>query len=327
MWETLLAVDFDKWACATYKANFPGVLVECGPVADYLGTLPAADVLLGGPPCQPFSQGGKREGEADQRDCIPDYLSAVEAVRPRHFLMENVAELLAPKHRQYLAGVVARMQAAGYHVEGRELDAVAFGTPQRRERAWYWGIRQDLYAAGMRHRWPRPTHSWPPQPAGMFGGELLPAVTVEQALGYPVRLRRLRGAGFLARGGPRRDHPACEPFPTIGTTFAIGGGGGLVVIEDGPDGERKRWRMTPDESARAQGMREDFAWPADISKTERYRVIGNGWACRMAAVMAAAVRAADPASRTTVDLFCGGGLGACGWHGRYWSRPGDPPAG
>jgi hypothetical protein len=64
-------------------ANFPGVRVECGPVADYLDALPDADVMLGGPPCQPFSDAGENEGEADDRDCIPDFCAAVERASPR----------------------------------------------------------------------------------------------------------------------------------------------------------------------------------------------------------------------------------------------------
>lgn len=60
-WDTLLAVDSDKWAAATYRANFPSVRVECGPVSDFISALPDADVILGGPPCQPFSDAGENE--------------------------------------------------------------------------------------------------------------------------------------------------------------------------------------------------------------------------------------------------------------------------
>ena len=66
-----------------------------------------------------------------------------------------------------------------------------------------------------------------------------------------------------------------------------------------------------------------MAWPAGISKTAMYRVIGNGWACGIAAALSRALATADPESKTTVDLFCGGGLGALGWNGRYWTLNSD----
>jgi hypothetical protein len=78
-------------------------------------------------------------------------------------------------------------------------------------------------------------------------------------------------------------------------------------------------RLTPLECLRLQSGPDDFAWPNKITKTAMYRVVGNGWASGMAAQMSAALAAADPGSRAVVDLFCGGGLGACGWHGRYWA--------
>ena len=57
-WQTLAAVDADKWACATYRANFPGVNVMQAMVADALPSLPACDVILGGPPLDGRPSGG-----------------------------------------------------------------------------------------------------------------------------------------------------------------------------------------------------------------------------------------------------------------------------
>jgi site-specific DNA-cytosine methylase len=65
-------------------------------------------------------------------------------------------------------------------------------------------------------------------------------------------------------------------------------------------------------------MPDGFIWPASVPKTARYRIIGNGWASLMARRMSEALAAADPESRTVIDLFCGGGVGAVGWHRRAW---------
>jgi site-specific DNA-cytosine methylase len=427
-WETVLAVDYDKWAVATYRANFPTVDVRQASVGDIIGDLREgmAAALKGGPPCQPFSDAGENEGESDARDCIPDFCAAVEKVKPRMFLMENVRGLLKERHLAYFGRVLARLEAAGYVVAHRVQDAVNYGVPQFRERVWVWGIRRDLYVDGIRHQWPRPTHAWPPPDPCMFGSELLPGVTVGQSLNLDGAIRQPRAPSQI-----RRDHPTDEPSPTVmgphggnrtlqlvmlqshadpavgidrpSPTLRSGGAGHdgccLRIVGGGTNphyaGEARterditdepsttiaaghthnalpgvveyRWsrykhppivptepsqtvqsqwhkgepngcllvsekpvtirRLTPQECARLQSCPDDFAWPEKITKTAMYRVIGNGWACGHGAAFSAAFAAADPDSRTVIDLFCGGGLGASGWHGRHWSyQPLTPEA-
>jgi len=65
------------------KGSELAAMVRTPHVADMLGALPYADVVLGGPPCQPYSSAGKRLGVDDARDCVPDFCAAIEAVRPR----------------------------------------------------------------------------------------------------------------------------------------------------------------------------------------------------------------------------------------------------
>lgn len=356
-WETLLAIDFDPWAARTYAANFPGIEVRCASVADELDRLPAADVLLGGPPCQPFSDGGDNEGESDERDGLPDFCAAVERVRPRQFLMENVTGLLKQRHRRYFGRILERLELAGYVVQHRVFDAANFGVPQFRDRVWVWGIRHDVVRWAKSadvdkggHRWPEPTHTWPAKEC-MFGGALATAITVGQALRFDGRVWMDRGAGMCERRGTvetttnspcytirgaamagikvqeyrwsdeyRAKHPPIrsdEPSQTVVGQWHKGEPSGCLLVSETPDTLIRR--LTPDECLRLQSGPDDFAWPNGISKTNRYRVIGNGWACGMAAHMSRALAAADPGSRTVIDLFCGGGLGACGWHGRYWS--------
>lgn len=429
----MLAIDFDKWAAATYRANFPGTHVECGAVADFVATMPAANIVIGGPPCQPFSDAGENEGESDDRDGMPDFIAAVAKVRPRMFLMENVRGLLKEKHLPYFGRVLAQLESLGYQVEYRVMDAVSFGVPQFRSRVWVWGIRHDVSA---RHCWPMRTHDWPPPEECMFGTALLPGVTVGQALGISGEIRQPRapsqirrdhptdepsptvmgphggnrtlmliqscadpaqtidrpsptlrsgGAGHdgcclrIIGGGSNPRHPGDErterditdepsttisvavgnampaikyhwsdamlqkhppaspasPAPTVQAKWAKGGAEGLIEVLNAPamtivGGNREPWpneeyrskfvrRLTPLECLRLQSGPDDFKWPAGIGKTAMYRVVGNGWASRMGAIFADAFRKVDPKSETVIDLFCGGGLGASGWHGRYWS--------
>lgn len=209
--KTILAIDFDKHAASTYAANFPDTKVLNRHVEDCISILPYADIVMGGPPCQDFSLAGKRLGDKGERNGIPDFIAAVRKVKPRHFLMENVDGLLSFADGKYAAKIFKEMTTAGYAVEVKTLDAVNFGVPQFRSRCWWWGIRADLFAAGMRHQWPAPTHCWPPQAEGLFGEHALKAgVTAGQALGIDGSMHKRRGASQI-----RRDHPTNEPHPTI----------------------------------------------------------------------------------------------------------------
>lgn len=404
-WRTLKAVDFDKAACAVYRANFPNVPVECGRVED--ADLPAADVILAGFPCQPHSFAGERKASEDERDGGDAFLAAIERVRPRMFLGENVAGILSSEGGKYVQRLVSRMESMGYRVEVETLDAVDYGVPQFRSRVWFWGIRNDL--RGVVHRWPNPTHMDPSKRGALFGEDHPPWVSCGEALGLGgVDIHRARGASV-----DRPDHPTSEPCPTIGdgsggsggvlrvvgqvshadeqrpidtpaSTLRSGGnghdsccvrvagvdeyryseamyakhppaapaapaapaptvqakwykGGAERLVSDDPIehtlpthtifGEPVKWirkgdqwmrRLSPRECARLQSVPDDFVWPDAVSKSARYRIIGNGVACGIVVHLSRALAEADPLSCTVVDLFCGGGLWACGWHGRAW---------
>jgi DNA (cytosine-5)-methyltransferase 1 len=123
-------IDADADCCLSYGGN----LGTCR--QEFLTTdsdLPSADIVIGGPPCQPFSVGGLQEGHADPRNGFPSFLSAIARIRPRLFLLENVRGLTY-RNRAYFEQVVQSFEALGYIVERRLLNAVHFGVPQNRER-------------------------------------------------------------------------------------------------------------------------------------------------------------------------------------------------
>jgi len=221
--KTILAIDFDEWACATYRANFPECEVRCAKVEDHRRNLPAADIIIGGPPCQGFSLAGEGLGEFDPRNGWPAAIECVAFGMPRMFLFENVARMLTARHIKYLRKVFTAFERLGYRVEMKRLDSVNFGVPQFRDRIWLWGIRQDVKA---RHCWPAPTHAWPWPEPGMFGDHgLARAVTTGWALG--ISHRQVDGVWFQGTGvdgvihkrrgasQERPDHPFREPAPTI----------------------------------------------------------------------------------------------------------------
>lgn len=91
------------------------------------------DIVIGGPPCQPFSRFGNQKGIEDARDGFPVFIDAVKRLKPRVFLFENVANILG-RHKWYLDLIVEELRKLGYMVEYRVLNAVDYGVPQNRER-------------------------------------------------------------------------------------------------------------------------------------------------------------------------------------------------
>lgn len=130
--------EMNQDACATYEANLKGAchrmfLTPTTP-------LPNAPVIIGGPPCQPFSVGGFQRGLHDSRDGFPSFISAVARGRPEIWLFENVRGLMY-QNKWYLKEIISALRGFGYIVEVRLLNVVNFGVPQNRERVVVVGHR------------------------------------------------------------------------------------------------------------------------------------------------------------------------------------------
>lgn len=121
----------DADACATYRHNLQQPCEQVTLAADT--SLPGADIVIGGPPCQPFSVGGHQRGGADARDGLPIFVAAIERIQPKLWLFENVRGLLG-RNKPYLDHIIARLYALGYSIDMRVLNAVEYGVPQNRER-------------------------------------------------------------------------------------------------------------------------------------------------------------------------------------------------
>ena len=90
-------------------------------------------IVIGGPPCQPFSRIGSQRGMEDARDGFPIFIDAIRRIRPKVFLFENVQNILG-RHKWYLDLIVQELSSLGYIVEYKVLNAVNYGVPQNRER-------------------------------------------------------------------------------------------------------------------------------------------------------------------------------------------------
>lgn len=117
--------------CDTYRKNLRS---ECHQEIITKDTeFPRARVLIGGPPCQPFSRRGKRKGQIDDRNGFPAFIEAVKKVQPDLWMCENVKGL-PEQSTSYFQSIIDQCKKLGYIVEHRTFQLVKFDVPQSRER-------------------------------------------------------------------------------------------------------------------------------------------------------------------------------------------------
>ncbi len=193
-------VEWDKWACETIRENqqrgYPLVkgwpLVE-GDVREWIASFSPSrsginvDLVAGGPPCQPFSMGGKHLAFRDDRDMFPSAVEVVRKLRPKAFILENVKGLTRSSFHNYFQYILRQLEypeisrkpdeswtehaqrlqkiksgskqvRAGlcYSVQTKLLNAANYGVPQKRERVFFVGFRTDVQADW---EFPDETHS------------------------------------------------------------------------------------------------------------------------------------------------------------------------
>jgi DNA (cytosine-5)-methyltransferase 1 len=165
-----VAVEYDSDSAATLRANFSHTEVlerdiralSTGELLEASGLrVGEADLLIGGPPCTPFSKSGnwleyKRTGQDANADLLDHYLRVLREARPRAFLLENVFGLAYRNHNSFwLKRLLSTFGELGYDVDHRVLLAADYGVPQRRQRLFILGSKSGPPP------FPEPTHSGP----------------------------------------------------------------------------------------------------------------------------------------------------------------------
>ncbi len=131
------------------------------------------DIIFGGPPCQAFSQAGKQKALDDERGVLVfQFIRFIKNLRPKFFIMENVANLQSINKGQLYRDILTQMTSLGYNVTSGVLCAADYGAPQLRRRMIFMGCRTDI---GVLHL-PEPTHT---KSASLLGLPLY--MTVEDA--------------------------------------------------------------------------------------------------------------------------------------------------
>lgn len=189
--ETALLAEWDRWACDSLRRNqrlhgvYAGARVHEGDVrAIDWSAVGEVDVVTGGPPCQPFSMGGRARAFDDPRDMFPATAEVVRQLRPSAFMIENVRGLTRSTFANYFQYIVLRLElpeivaregenwdehlrrlqsehtssthALRYNVVSQVLNAADYGVPQQRHRVFFVGFRSDLTAE---FQFPAASHS------------------------------------------------------------------------------------------------------------------------------------------------------------------------
>lgn len=142
------ANEYDKEIWETYEKNHPETILDKRSIVDIPAEeVPDCDGIIGGPPCQSWSEAGAARGINDKRgQLFYDFIRILEAKQPKFFLAENVSGMLISKHTEALEGIkeLFRNAGIGYELSFKMLNASNYNVPQDRKRVFFIGVRKDL---------------------------------------------------------------------------------------------------------------------------------------------------------------------------------------
>ena len=145
--EISIANEYDPTIWDTYKINHPFTKLIEGDIRslkedDFPDDI---DGIIGGPPCQSWSEAGALRGINDARGKLfYDYIRILKSKQPKFFLAENVSGMLANRHSEAVNNIIAMFKDCGYDVSINLVNAKDYGVPQERRRVFYIGFRSDL---------------------------------------------------------------------------------------------------------------------------------------------------------------------------------------
>lgn len=261
------ANDIDRDAVETYRTNI-GDHIVCADIKNVdVSTIPAADVVVGGFPCQGFSLANRlRSVDDDRNELYKFFYRTIKAKQPKFFIAENVKGILSLGGGTVVERIVADFAKAGYRVERRLVNMADYGVPQTRQRVIFVGQRNDIGKEFL-FTFPVPTH-----------GKNSPKkwVSIEAALRHfpdPDRPNGVKNHVYSAYKVAFRNftgHRVTNPDKPSPTILARGNGGGGVCAIPHYNGVR---RLTVRESAAVQTFPDDFEFKGAMNAC--YRQIGN----------------------------------------------------
>ena len=300
------ANEFDKTIWPTYEKNHSAQLIK-GDIREIESQIfpDEIDGIIGGPPCQSWSEAGSLRGIDDERgQLFYDYIRILHDKQPKFFLAENVSGMLANRHNTAVKNIMDLFEKCGYNISRTLVNASDYGVAQDRKRVFYIGFRKDL---NINFKFPEPTTPYkenkltfkdiiwdlkdsavPALPKNMPNSpENLAILNHEYFEGAYSTIfmsrNRVRGwneQAFTVQASGRQ----CQLHPQAPAMIKIDNNK-FRFVEGKEDLYR---RLTVREAARVQGFPDDFEFIYDKVDTG-YKMIGNAVPIELARVIAVAI--------------------------------------
>ena len=272
--DVIWATDFNKDCAETYKHNIGNHFVLDDIRNVKTNQIPDCEIVIGGFPCQGFSQANMKKDINDERNTLyREFVRVVKDKKPNYFVAENVRGLLSIDKGEAIKIIIHDFESIGYKVSYQLFNAANFGVPQNRFRVIIIGIRNDIFTGVF--PFPKATHSAKPsflEPKLVTIGEALKLVPEpyeeHNLLNHIYSKYKVTDRNFI---GHRKTDPE-KPSPTI---LAKDTGGNVATQH--PKNHR---RMSVRESAIIQTFPLNFEFKGSMGS--QYRQIGNAVAVKFA---------------------------------------------
>lgn len=305
--EIPVANEYDKTIWETYKINHPNTYLVEGDIRKIKDSnFPNnVDGIIGGPPCQSWSEAGTLRGINDERGKLfYDYIRILRKVRPRFFLAENVSGMLANRHTEAVKNIIELFEDSGYNVTLTLVNAKDYGVAEERKRVFYIGFRKELDigfsfpvgstvddSAKLTLRdviWDLQNTAIPSAEKNHHNPDAINNNEYFTGEYSPIFMSRNRvkswdEQAFTVQASGRQ----CQLHPQAPKMIKIGKNDCRFV----PGKEHLYRRMTVREIARVQGFPDDFRFIYD-SINDAYKMIGNAVPVNLAYEIAIAIRKA-----------------------------------
>ena len=265
--KNVFSSEWDKFAQKTYNANF-GEAPHGDITKINERDIPDHDILVGGFPCQAFSQAGLKQGFEDTRGTLFfDVARILKEKRPKMFLLENVKNLVSHNRGNTFKVILSTLESLNYKVFHEILRAADFGVPQNRERIYIVGFDKEVYPDNLEFSFPLPTYE-PTKVGDILEKKVDDKYTISDKLWVGHKRRKeehkKKGNGF----GYTLFNRDSEYTNTISARYYKDGS--EILIDQRNKNPRK---ITPREASRLQGFPKEFIIP--VSDTQAYKQFGN----------------------------------------------------
>ncbi len=301
-----IANEYDKTIWSTFKANHPKTKLIEGDIRNVSETDFPNDIdgIIGGPPCQSWSEAGSLKGIEDARgQLFYDYIRILRAVKPKFFLVENVSGMLANRHSEAVQNIINMFDESGYDVTVTLVNAKDYGVAEERKRVFYIGFRKELHVNFIFPKgstenndkkitlrdiiWDLQNSAVPAADKNHHNPEAINNNEYFTGAYSPIFMSRNRVKGwdeqaFTVQASGRQ----CQLHPQAPKMVKFGKNDYRFV-----EGQESLYRrMTVREVARVQGFPDDFKFIYD-NINDAYKMIGNAVPVNLAFEIASAIKA------------------------------------